>query len=138
MNNISVLARLVKPPQSAGTTDNPFAYGNIAINSWCPVTKSKKSIFFYFNAYGRSATFLMEYCGKGDMVCMAGELVHGKPRDGDTHQSLVLKVQNVAKASPRVNSENDKPNPTEDKFILRKAPKTIDKKIEEELEDNPF
>ena len=133
MNNITVLGRLTKDVQSGGEEDTLYAYGNIAVDSWDPNTRSKKSIFFFFNASGKSAKFLVDYCGKGDQVIFSGELAHGKQRDGDNHQNLVLKAFRVTKAASSPNKINAKPEPTENKFILRQAPKTIDDKIEEDL-----
>lgn len=108
MNDIKLLGRLSKDTRISKTTDDvSVCFGTLAITR--PNTKTGKTDYIEFMAYGQDAENLNKYNSKGDEILLEAE-IRSYTQNGKTMQSVIAtKITYLRRAQKNTNkSAEDK------------------------------
>jgi single-strand DNA-binding protein len=91
--NVTCVGRLVRDPESKQVGGHTVVKGCVAFDKFKPDANGDKGCFLDFDAWGKSADFLINYGSKGRLVAVSGRL---ESRKHDDKVYWTLKADNVS------------------------------------------
>lgn len=130
MNNITLIGRLVRDPESRDTERSSVCNFTVAVDRYM---KRDEADFFRCDAWGKTGEFVQKYFKKGDPIAVTGplQLREYDKRDGTKGYSLEVNVQRASFVpQPPKNRDDSEPSWVADARDVANAETKDDKYLE--------
>jgi single-strand DNA-binding protein len=98
VNNVSLIGRLARDPESKEIANGKIAEFTIAVDRRKGRGgEEQEPHWFRVTAFGQTADYVLQYVGKGQRVAISGRLEHRKyqDRDGNNREAISIVADNV-------------------------------------------